>query len=401
MALTIVQEARSTGNVNSQNQKPDISSVLTKIMPYQTPVTQYLFFGPRKSEVCTNAEGKFEYFEDELLPHNLTVLADVALTGDDLVFTAANLADVKALNLYTPVIMEETGEQGWVTDITSGSYTVSRMMDGEDTTVTALTALTLAAAADVKIIGGPIVEEGSTGTDPRTTQVIKQQNRLTIFEETIITTDREQAGAQYTPVKTAYQVKKKMLEMKMYLERWFSMGLVEGYITSATGGKRRTYGKGFKGLITTNVSNYASLDEDELFGHMKLVGAKGNGKKTHYAGSDQFYEIQDIVRAKIGNLDTPVTKTYGVKALEFLYADVELDLIHNPVYDSGYANTGFTIDQEYLRPRHMAPDEKGSRKFRMRRNVQENNANLTEVQLLADVGYELRFETAHGVLEKS
>ena len=48
----------------------------------------------------------------------------------------------------------------------------------------------------MKIIGN-VQPEGSTGTTPRTVQVTNQSNYLSIFEETIITTDREEGGQEY------------------------------------------------------------------------------------------------------------------------------------------------------------------------------------------------------------
>lgn len=397
MAVTVIDNARASGNTLLRNQKPDISSVLTKLMPYQTPLTQYMFFGQRKSKVVKNKVGKFEFMEDELLPHNLACLVNVTPTGDNLVFTPTNLENVKALKLYDIVLMESTGEQGWVISISGTDYTVAQMEDGEDQTATALTGIT--AGDNVKIIGNA-QEEGSNGTNPRTTQVINNFNYLTIFEETIITTDRDEAGDEYANVDHTYQVEKKMLEMKTYFERNFMLALKAGFVTGADG-KRRTYGKGLDGLISTNVTNYATLDEPTFFAHMRAVGLRGTGKKTHYAGGNQYYTLQDIVRAKIGNLPSLVKTPYGVKVMDFVYGDVETRLIHNPILDEGKSDTGFTVDEKYLTPRHMANDKKGSRKMRIRKNVQDNRSNTTETQLLADIGMELRYETAHGKLEKS
>jgi len=51
--------------------------------------------------------------------------------------------------------------------------------------------------------------------------------------------------------------------------------------------------------------------------------------------------------------------------------------------------------------RYMADDKKGSRKFRVRSNTQDNDTNGTETEILMDIAVQVEFEKSHGKLYRS
>ena len=76
-------------------------------------------------------------------------------------------------------------------------------------------------------------------------------------------------------------------------------------------------------------------------------------------------------------------------------------LVWNPVLDGNATYSGYTIDEENVMLRHMANDEKGSRKFRIRSNTQNPDINGSETEILSDVGLQVEHECTHGKLYKT
>ena len=394
-----VQTVRSSGAMLAANQKPDIDTVLQLIEPYQTPILQYMFFSGKSGKPVRNQAGKFDWFEDELFPHQTTILSAEALSGaspDTIVAEAADI-DITMFKLGDLVYIENNDEMLYASAQTVGTSVTFAHPDGS-------TAPTAWVAADigtnVKVIGSMFDENSGTPL-ALSTKEIEVVNRLTIFNEAVKSTGRQQAGDSWTDgITHDEQVAKKMKEMKLQYERNFIYSLSTGVVTASS--IQRTFGKGLLGFISTNTSAYAgTLSETAFDEHLTDVSSKGTDQRTHYCGNQQFMDIQSIVKNKLGNFP-PVQKTaYGVRFHLYIHGMCDVQIVRHPLLDGKFTNAGITVQKNKLIPRYMANDKIGSRKFRIENGVQTPGADRYETKLLADIGIEFPNEELAGTLRQS
>lgn len=397
MAYTsVLNNVRSVGKALAANLKPDVDSVLRVLEPYQTPFMQFLFFGTKQSKVVTSKTAKFEWFEDELVPHQTTVTAAIS-ESSGLTCTASNVTDIDWLKVNDLVYIEANDELAYVASLTYATDFDLQHIDGSST-------LSDIAAGDVgsylKCIGS-VHAENSTNPVALSTSEVQKTNYLTIFSDLVSSTGRDQAGETYTDgTDHDAQVAKKMKEMKLQFERNFMLSPSAGVRTSSS--IQTTYGKGLKGFFSTNDTTYAgSLGETAWDSHLDSVLEKGSGRKIHYCGSAQFMDLQQIVKDKVGNLQGAYTESYGVRFMNYIHGKGDVKIVWNPVLDGKFTNWGFTIDESHCTPRHMANDKKGSRKFRIEANVETPGQDISSTRLLADVGIQYSNEETGGILRQS
>jgi hypothetical protein len=391
-----VQTVRSSGAMLAANQKPDIDTVLRVIEPYQTPILQYMFFSGKSGKVVRNQAGKFDWFEDELLPHQTTILSAEALSGasPDTIVAEATDIDITMFKLGDLVYIENTDEMLYVSAQTVGTSVTFAHPDGA-------TAPTAWVAADigknVKVIGSMFSENAGTPL-ALSTQEIAVTNRLTIFNESVKSTGRQQAGDSWTDGTTHdEQVAKKMTEMKLQYERNFIYSLSTGVVTASS--IQTTYGKGLLGFISTNAVSYSGvLGEPALDAYLLSVGAKGSDQRTHYCGNQQFMDIQKIVKDKTGNFPPVQKSAYGVRFHTYIHGVLDLEIVRHPLLDGKFTDWGITVEKKQLIPRFMANDKKGSRKFRIENGVETPGTDRYETKLLADIGIQFPNEEKAGYL---
>jgi len=280
-----LQTVRSSGAMLAANQKPDIDSVLRQIEPYQTPILQYMFFSNKAGRVVRNQAGKFSWFEDELFPHQTTILAAKALSGatPDTIVVTATEADITMFKLGDLLYIENNDEMLYISAQTVGTSVTFAHPDGS----TAPTAwVTADITTNIKVIGSMFSEDSSTPL-ALSTKEIEVTNRLTIFNESVKSTGRQQAGDSWTDgITHDEQVAKKMKEMKLQYERNFIYSLSTGVTTASS--IQTTFGKGLLGFITTNAQSYTgTLSETVLDDYLTDVSSKGSDQRTHYCGNQQ------------------------------------------------------------------------------------------------------------------
>lgn len=387
---------RTSVNTLAANQKPSIDSTLKTLMPYQTPIMQYLFFSGKNSKPVTNATGKFSWMEDVLFPHYTTLKTNVTagiMTPKELVLNSTTCTDFSIFKLYDIVFLDETGQQALVTARDATSTTLQCIDMATD-----LTNLTSAAAAQLRIIGSANPEVSVLPTAMSTVEAEKY-NYLTKFEELVSSSGRDQAAEHYTDgVSHAEQVKKKMIEMKAQFERNFIYSKVCGSVTVGTG--KVSYGKGIFGLVTTNVSaSYTTITKALFDAHLKACFAKGSNKRQFHAGSDLFTALQATFEGKQTAMTSKLTE-YGTRVINYMHSLGEVEITWNPMLEGKYSTYGLTIDPSKFTPRHMANDQKGSRKFRIEANVEVKGTDGTDTKLLADIGLQVDNEETCGILVK-
>lgn len=393
MAYTgITRGVRGTNSPLANNQIPDIEKTLLVLEPYQTPFLQYLWLNDKKSKPVINAKGKFSWFEDELVPHQVLVTSAQS-GGSTITIAAANLSGlVNVFKASDIVFIEGTDEMAYVSTFNEGvSVVLTNLAGGNLTAIPENTYL--------KIVSQRLSDYETTLPSSITTQEIEKFNYLNIQTETIATSGRYQASETYTDGLThSEQLEKKMKEMKMRQERAFWFSTVKGI--TAAGAHNYTYGEGVLGVIETNVSNYSgALQEETLDEHLLKVFQKGSDRRMHFAGANQIQQINQFIKKRYELNPNPTVKIYGVNLTQYITPFGIIDIIWNPIFDGKFSDYGFTVDPERIRMRFMQNDKKGSRKFRVEENVETPGTDGTVSKLLMDTGIEVHNEECHGILK--
>ena len=397
----VITTGAGSGTTLAANVKPDIEAVLKVLEPYQRPFTNYLLLSKKKSKVVESEYAKFEWMEQSFYPHKTAVSAAIS-ASTTLTLTASNVADKSIFNLQDIVKLEETGEMAYVSSVTGGggADVVLTHMDGSS----ALTSLTVGTGYSIRIIGTRTFEFGGRLVY-KALQEVEVYNYLNEFKKTVRTSGRQQAGKTWSGGKShADRVKQATKELQLTIERYFFFANQRGYATSDN--ERTTWGYGLDGFLSSNVTPYTgTLTEKQFRSYLKPIFEKGSGKKIHFCGTEQMDEIQSFMNEKYTVQQTPkemsAFKEYGYTTSTYRMFSGSVTLVWNPVLDGNATYTGYTVDEENVMLRHMANDEKGSRKFRMRDNTQDPDINGKETEILSDVGLEVSLESTHGKLYKT
>lgn len=401
MANTIVTGVVGTGGLLAANVKPDIDQVLKVLEPYQKPFSSFLMLSKRKSKPVYSQYAKFEWFEKVFYPHYAAVAGPISLTSTTLVLTAALVPEKAIFGLQDIVLVEETGEMAYVSSVTAGggSDVVLTHMDGSTT----LTAITVGLGTNIRIIGTRTFEYGGR-IAAKQVQEVNVYNYLNEFKRYVTTSGRQEAGEAWTDgLSHDERVEQKVKELQLEIERYFFFANGRGYATS--GNERTTWGYGLDGYLSTNVKTYSGkLTEDAFRSYLKSVMALGSGKKIHFAGSNQMEDIEAFLKDYYSLQQTPkelaVFEEFGAVVKTFRLFSGTVSLVWDPVLDLAAADCGYTVDEENVMLRHMGPDKKGSRKFRIRTNTQDPDSNGTETEILFDCGLQVELEATHGKLYK-
>lgn len=384
----------------SSNVKQDVEEVLRVLEPYQKPFTSWLFLNKKKSKPVFSQYAKFEWFEQQFYPHNTNVALAITLTGTTLVLTSTNVGEKAIFGLYDIVIIEEGNQMAYVSSVTAGG--------GSDVVLTHIDgSTTLVALADttkyIKIIGTRTFEYGGR-IDAKQVQEVNVYNYLNEFKRFVATSGRQQAGKAWTDGQSHKdRVARKIKEMQLEIERYFFFANARGYATS--GNTRTTWGYGLDGYLSTNVKTYSgTLTEPAFRAYLNTVMQKGSGKKVHFAGTNQMQDIEGFINDKYQLYQTPkefsLFNEFGASIKTFRVFSGTVTLVWNPVLDLSASDNGYTLDEEYVMLRHMAPDDLGSRKMSIRTTTDPDKRG-TETEVLFDVGLQLEFESAHGKLSKA
>lgn len=397
MAITTKTGAIGTNALLAANVKPDILDVLKVLEPYKTPLFSWLFLSEKKSKVVRNAYAKFSHMEKEFLPRILKTHSSAISTGASITLTNTNLPDVGALSLNDIVFVEGTSEMCYISAVTSETDKTLVTLAGGNVDE-------IPANSYLRIIGKRVFEYHGR-IDYKSTQEVEIENYLNEFVAYVQTSGRQEAGEYWTDGMTHDErVEQRIKELKLEVENylWFS-NATPAY--TATGNLRTTYGKGVNGFVTTNVNGYATTLTEPVFrAHLKSVHRLGSNKKIHFCGEEQMEDIEAFMQdyyqvTQTGN--SSFFNEIGLEAKTFRTFGGLTTIVWNPMFDGKFVDWGWTLDEENVMLRYMADDKKGSRKFRVRSNTQDNDTNGTETEILMDVAIQVMHERSHGRLYKS
>lgn len=406
MSETIKTGTIGTGALLAANVKPDINKFLQVLEPYNRPLLNYLLMSKKKSKPVYSQYAKFDWFEKHYMPRSTPVLAAITLTSTTLVLTVSNVTQPEIFGLNDIVLIEENAQMAYVSSVTAGggSDIVLTHMDG----TTTLTAIATGVGTNIRIIGKRVFEYAGR-TDYKTTQEVNVYNYLNEFREFVSTSGRQQAGEAYTDgLSHDERVEQRVKEIQLQVETYFFFANARGYATS--GNLRTTYGYGLDGYLSTNVKSYSgALTEPAWRNYLKPVMKSGTSggtanNKIHFANSDQMDEIETIMKEYYTLMQTPkdvsLFTEFGASVKTYRMYSGTVSLVWDPVLDDMPLAGGYTLDEANISLRHMAPDLKGSRKFRVRTNTQNPDADGTETEILLDVAIQCIHETTHGKFYK-
>ena len=401
MADVIKTGVIGTEALLSTNVKPDVDQILKVLEPYQKPFSSWLLLSKKKSKPVYSQYAKFEWFEQHFFPHYTNVTAAITLTGATLILSAANVGNKDIFGLSDIVVIDETGEMAYVSSVTGGggADVILTHMDGSTT----LTALAVG-SGNVRIIGTRTFEYGAR-IDAKQLQEVNVYNYLTEFKRFVTTSGRQQAGKAWTDgLSHKERVKRKIKEMQLEIERYFFFSNGRGYATS--GNTRTTWGYGLDGYLSTNVEPYTgTLSEDALMAYFESIfDTGGSNKKIHFANSKQMRDIEKIVADRYTLQQSPkemsIFTEFGAEVKTIRVFSGTVSIVWDPVLNDAPKGIGYTIDEENVMLRHMAPDDLGPRKFDVR-DTTDPDRRGTETEILFDLGLEVNHEKTHGKLYQS
>ena len=395
MAITTKTGALGTAGLLSANVKPDILDVLKVLEPYKTPLFSWLFLSAKKSKVVRNAYAKFSHMEKEFLPNLLPVAVNIVPVTTTAGLTDTNVPAIGALSLSDIVFLEGTNEMAYVSAVTSETDKTLTSLSGSNLTNP------IPSGSNIRILGKYVFEYHGR-IDYKSTQEVEVSNYLNEFVAYVQTSGRQEAGEYWTDgMSHDERVEQRIKELKLEAEQymWFS-NATPAY--SGSGNLATTYGKGVNGFVTTNVNSYTTALTEPVFrAHLKTVHRLGSNKKIHFCGEEQMEDIENFMQdyyqvTQTG--DSSFFNEIGLEAKTFRTFGGLTTIVWNPMFDGKFVDYGWTLDEENIMLRYMGDDKKGSRKFRVRSNTQDNDTNGTETEILMDVAVQVMFEKSHGRL---
>lgn len=391
MATTILTGNLASDIVLDANQMPDNDALLYLLKPYQSQLFQKLYFSERQSKEVTDAKGLFSYFEDSLYPHQDTLAT--AITGGSAtenMYTELN--NPTYFQLGDILLIEQSEQEVYVSALTAGSALTVTAMDGSNITAVSQT------GTYVKKIGSRNPEY-NTPRLATATQEVQLQNYLTIFNESVAMTSREQGAKHFTNGRTYdEQVQKRVEEMKQMFERNLMFSTSSGRNT--TGSSPVTWGKGFLGTVVTNKVAYTTVTETSLDAFLQnTFDTGGSDMRDFYLGSNLTTGVNQILKDRYQVTAIPAEE-YGVKLSRYLTPFGMVNVYWNSRMDGKFTNYGFAIDWENITLRYMANDSKGTQKFRIEDDVQAIGSSAEQCKIYADLGIEIPNESKHGIYYK-
>lgn len=369
----------------ANNQIPDIERVMQLIEPDNTPIIARYFFSNKTAKPVYTATGKYSWFEDEYLPFQTTV---TAITGGATSEDNITVGDATWINEGDILLIETTEEMVYVDSIASSQIDITKIGAGNITACT---------TGYLTKIGSYNAEVAGYRT-AFSTQEVEKYNYNTIFSETVSVSDRVQSGKKYThDDEEAYQLKKKMYELKNQIERNFKYSVYKG-VNSTSNDSRVTLGEGFLSVVTTNKQSYATLSSDVIYDYLADVCKRGSTKKVHLMGSNHYLDIMNAVKNdSTGNYQIGEKSTeYGMNVVKLYNPHGELKLILDKSMQGKFTNYGLTLDEEHIQVRYQGDDNIGSRKMRTEELPRTQSKN--ETKLLSDCSLMVKNEFTHGIL---
>ncbi len=402
---SLVPGQRGTYNTELTTQHiRDVEDKMALLTPIPRPFSSLFFNDPLKNKVSTGIRGKFEWYEDALLPSTAT-FTDALTNGasSQVVHISADICRIGDV-----ILVEPTDQLLKVTAIAIGTVTVYPISG----TITGT-----GAGASIQI-QSPAFAEGSAKAVAITVLAVLKYGYCQIIKHAITMTGNQQASAVYgTASDWDYQQQKKLLEAELKIENTF-LNNGAGYTDGLTATAATDYTAGMNSL-TSNVFSYPDPLSKSFF-DASIASALANTTTNVtlmdnyklYCGSSALMDMNAFM-SNIWSImqNSPSMKLEKFGILSTSHADpklvtyvhpmgVMLDVYYAPQLKGKYANDIVGVNPDNVQKRFVGPDKKGARKYRLEMGIEAPGADETDSQILMNQGLQIRLEETHFRIKK-
>jgi hypothetical protein len=376
---------RSTGNIESTIQQRDIRR---RILEYDADLTPLLVISSRiggGSKVTVNP--KFEWYDE-----SREVRRDTSTTAGTGPTTLA-VSDGTRWHKDEVWINTRTGEGFRVVSVSTNNVTVVPNIANLGSVATL--------SGDEYLKVGVAKMEGDTELPAFGDNPTQRFNYTQIFERTYAMTRTAQKTGSYTdPADWDFRKQKAMRNFKIDQEAAFLWG--PGAYRDTSGTNPRTYTRGIRPSITTNVKDFGgTVTEAEFWDGFDAAFRYSNSRKVKVAisGRAPVSVIGGFPRGKLEVIQADGDATYGLKIMRYQHVHGTLSFaVHNLFSDSTeYADEVMILDMEgdgeaLVRRRHLADSD-----MIVNDHVEENGRDGQMGKVLSESGIELGLEKHHAL----
>lgn len=400
---TLVPGQRGTYNTESTTQHiRDVEDKIALLTPIPRPFSSLFFNDPLKNKVSTGIRGKFEWYEDALLPSTATFTEALGTSTTQTVDISANICRIGDI-----ILVEPTDQLLKVTAVGTGTVDVATITGG------AMTATGAGASIQIQ---SPAFAEGSAKAVAITVLAVLKSGYCQIIKHAVTMTGNQQASAVYgTASDWDYQQQKKLLEAELKIENTF-LNNGAGYTDGASPATDFTAGMN---SLTSNVFSYPDPLSKAFF-DASIASALANTTTNVtlmdnyklYCGSAALMDMNSFM-TNIWSImqNSPSMKLEKFGILSTSHADpklvtyvhpmgVMLDVYYAPQLKGKYANDIVGVNPDNVQKRFVGPDKKGPRKYRLEMGIETPGTDETDSQILMNQGLQIRLEETHFRIKK-
>ncbi len=271
----------------------DVSSMISQISPYETPLLDRLSQAPRPASNILH-----EWLEDELSPNTITSSTAASTTGTQ--FAVHKNGSSVAGRFQVGAVLKDnvSGEYLQVTAIAGNTLTVTRAFAGT-------TAGVLAAGDEIFFVSDAALEGADVTTDTSVARV-RKTNYLQLFKKDIIVSGTMNAVSMYGDINREYdhQLAQRLKESIRDLEKAVIQGKLSGN-SIGSGSSYRTL-NGLWSFLSTNSTSVATLSTSVLDDTIQNAWGGGGADCNLIIADAQWKRIIDgfnVSRAALQNAD--------------------------------------------------------------------------------------------------
>lgn len=375
--------ARGTGNITQTMRSPDVANMVLELEPNSYPLTVLL--GKLSSEATVNPE--YSWFEDKL-QNRFDAINNGA--GYNNSATSLVVDDGTKFAQHDLWKVTRTGEIIRISSVSTNTLTAVRGIGGGAQAIN---------DNDELLLIGSAQPEGDTSRPARSGNPTKVTNYTQIVRRSIESTETlRHSNTLVRPADWARQANHAGIEFAKDWEEIFWHGKAS---EDLTGSQPRRTTAGVFNLISTNVLDAGgTLTEAEFFDFMSPCFRYGNqSTKTLFASRTLVSALNSFPRGKLEVVQGDNDKTYGLNVMDYQSPFGRLNVItHNMFEGSKYGGVGAILDLSLAKQRPLA-NEEGSRDTHIRENIQAPDADTRKDEYLAEKGFQLGQDPAHGMIQ--
>lgn len=381
---TLVAGMRDPGSTVSQRIIADVKDEIALYMPSANPVTVITSHLRKKREVT---QFQFDWLSKDEYPRNVTTSTSYA-SGDTSIVLTAGQGD--RIAKYYVLRVKRTGEQMYVTNVSTDTLTVTRGIGGIQEALNAGEALEFARA---------VYEDGSGIGTLKSVKEDREFNYTEIIRTPFGFTGRQKNTSMYGGKDPNTERKAQGIEHAKSIEKALIFG--RRHSLTGVGGKLVTFTGGIEYFLRSNVWDLnGNVPTERAFIEWlevaMLYGDGGNLKGTQtkylFCSARWLTVIEQWARDRIEY--RPLDKRVGLKVGFFDTTHGTVVLVKQPLFVNEDGGLAMLLDLNHVRMAyHQGRDTK------LLEGRQANDVDGEQEEYLTDCGLELELEAAHGIVK--